>query len=397
MLQEICAILDSVNADDVEERHLPRTALYNEGWMLRLVLGAMKECEVDYPFHFQRGARWFSEALLDSPFLSRAGSLSNGLAESRTHADGVVGQFEFEPGMGAGLTLKPETTQFVVCEAKMFSPLSEGVSNARTFNQAARYVACMAETLGLHFPEGIPSSLDVGFYLLAPSSQIDEGVFDPKMSRESIEATIADRIRAYQAIDLERYNRLAFWEARHLRPLLDRLELGSMLKCVSWESIIKAIHMEREDMGDRLKQFYAKCRDANQHVPGQVNPIIGGRPVSGSYYQIEERGVSVVVRVIRVGGRNSRVERMDGVGPSRTVPNKTLSPIANMPIPIGGGRVHRVSRGGPYNWTDTDGTIRQVRVTNVGPANSRVRSYDDPNVDSFLVPNHTLTPVVEGG
>ena len=52
----------------------------------------------------------------------------------------------------------------------------------------ARNIACMAETMRLR-PDGATRVIDVGFYVLAPREQIDKGVFDTHMTRESIEAT----------------------------------------------------------------------------------------------------------------------------------------------------------------------------------------------------------------
>lgn len=49
----------------------PPTDLYNEGWMLRILLSIQSEGAKCLPFTFQPGAKWFSEALIGSPFLPR--------------------------------------------------------------------------------------------------------------------------------------------------------------------------------------------------------------------------------------------------------------------------------------------------------------------------------------
>jgi hypothetical protein len=50
----------------------PPTLLYNEGWLLRLVLDWFSRHDVQgHPLSFGAGARWFSEALLPSAFLAR--------------------------------------------------------------------------------------------------------------------------------------------------------------------------------------------------------------------------------------------------------------------------------------------------------------------------------------
>ena len=68
----------------------PATDLYNEGWMLRLVIDWFDmNRSVDFDLKFSEGASWFSEALLPSAFLAR--QRRDKLAESWTHADGVIG------------------------------------------------------------------------------------------------------------------------------------------------------------------------------------------------------------------------------------------------------------------------------------------------------------------
>src|SRR5205814_10158969 len=98
-----------------------------------------------YPMSPRLGARWFSEAWLPSAFLPRY--RGDRLAESRTHADGVVGHFTIgDPGT-SGLSLSPDAHQLVVVEGKLYNRLSAGVRNAPYYDQAARTVACMAEIL----------------------------------------------------------------------------------------------------------------------------------------------------------------------------------------------------------------------------------------------------------
>ena len=59
----------------------------------------------------------------------------------------MIGHFTIgDPGT-AGLTLAADATQFVVIEGKLFNRLSAGVKNAPFFDQSARSVACIAETL----------------------------------------------------------------------------------------------------------------------------------------------------------------------------------------------------------------------------------------------------------
>ncbi len=73
--------------------HMPPTMLFNEGWLLRVILHWFSQNNVsDRPLSFSPGAVWFSEGLLASQFLPvRRG---DELAELYTHADGIIGNIE---------------------------------------------------------------------------------------------------------------------------------------------------------------------------------------------------------------------------------------------------------------------------------------------------------------
>src|SRR3954452_12700286 len=120
---------------------MPPTELYNEGWLLRLVLDWFwQHRDEQKSIIFAPGAIWYSEALLPSRFFKAAKK------EGYTHADAVIGEIDIRKPRGDA-RLRAGATQFWVIEAKMGSPLSGGVKHAPTFNQAARNVACMLHML----------------------------------------------------------------------------------------------------------------------------------------------------------------------------------------------------------------------------------------------------------
>src|SRR3972149_9501694 len=89
MILGIHALID---ATEREPHRFPPTLLYNEGWMLRLVIEWFNTHQAQgHPLSFHVGASWFSEALLPSPF--RARHRGDRRAEARTHADGILGHF----------------------------------------------------------------------------------------------------------------------------------------------------------------------------------------------------------------------------------------------------------------------------------------------------------------
>lgn len=249
-LREVQRILESI-ANGLGR--VPGTLLYNEGWLLRLALAAGSEGTDCLPFRFEPSARWFSEALLYSAFLSRF--RGDQLAESMTHADGVVGQFLFDAATKAGLGLEPECSQFVVCEAKVFSGLSAGTKRAPAFDQAARNVGCMAETLRR---AGRQTSLykSLGFFVLAPASQINAGVFSSQMSKDGIRDRLGKRVQTYDSrSDRTKYLELQKWLDQWALPLVDRMELA----CWSWESVIDGVSMTDPEYGASLAEFYKLC------------------------------------------------------------------------------------------------------------------------------------------
>jgi len=199
-----------------DDPRFPPTLLYNENWMLRLVLDWLVGGGASSLMHVAPGANWYSEALLRSAFPPRF--RGDPLAESYTRADGVIGHFRLA-GNGTGeLELLRQARQLTVVEGKMFSKLSAGVSNARYFDQAARSVACMAETLCTVRRK--PDEMDdLRFYLAAPRHQIESGVFGDLLTLESIEAKVRRRAAEYEGA---RDGWLEHW----FLPVLCRVEVG---------------------------------------------------------------------------------------------------------------------------------------------------------------------------
>ena len=156
-----------------EEPLFPPTNLYNEGWMLRLVLDWFSIHQTPkHPLTISKTEKWYSEALLPSVFLPRY--QGDQYAESWTHADGVIGNYKIGLNGAGDLSLTSDAEHLVVLEAKMFSKLSPGVTHARYYNQAARTVACMAEVL--RRADRKPALLQrLSFFVIAPQQQIDSG------------------------------------------------------------------------------------------------------------------------------------------------------------------------------------------------------------------------------
>lgn len=228
----------------------PPTLLFNEGWLIRIILDWFSTHQVqEHPLNFSKGVNWFSEALLPSAFLQRY--RGDPLAESHTHADGVIGQIIVGGEGKADLALEPSASQFVVLEAKISSPLSSGISNAPYYDQAARSVACMAEVLSRATLS--PWDVDqIGFYVLAPKGQIQSGVFEKEMQRKSISEKVARRVSEY---DGEKDG----WFEEWFKPLIGLVDLGS----ISWEEIISKMGEVDSETSQMMLEYYSSCLTYN--------------------------------------------------------------------------------------------------------------------------------------
>ena len=234
---------------------LPPTELYNEGWMLRLVLDWFDQHRgLSHELGFHSGSKWYSEALLAPAFLPE--NRGDARAESFTHADGIVGHFAIRPGERAEAEVLPDAQQLKVIEAKLGSALSSGVKNAPDYDQAARNVACMANMLAKQRVS--PTSLnELAFYVVAPQAQIEAGVFGDLVGKASVHRKVAARVQQYGG-SRDRWFREAF------EPFLDRLDLGLL----SWESILSGI--AAQESANALLDFYGLCLRFNSQRPARA-------------------------------------------------------------------------------------------------------------------------------
>lgn len=220
---------------------MPPTELFNEGWLLRVVLDWYSHQQnLDSPFAFERGAKWYSEGRLSSPFLAR--ERSDPCAETHTHADGVIGHFKVRKRS----EIKPNksATQLVVVEAKLGSGLDPKTKNAPDYEQAARNVGCLAH---IAHKAGInPADLtSFAFYVVAPKAQVDKGKFKSLVTKSSIEKKVKER-----ALNYGKENE---WYEKVFLPFLNVM----CVKLITWEDILN--DMESSVAGTEYRAFYDKC------------------------------------------------------------------------------------------------------------------------------------------
>jgi hypothetical protein len=253
MKNEIIQILEKA---DKPNSNIPPTLLYNEGWMLRIILQQIKEKRIihkdlTYP---NDDIDWYSEALLPSPFLAR--NRGDNLSESYTHADGVVGKFKIGKKETGDLTLIDSCDFFYVTEAKMYSKLSAGTKNADNYNQAARNIACIAKLIFDNSTIHIADFEKLGFYVLLPEDQIKtEHTFTSFTDKENIKTTIKNRISLYPKNDNSKKD-IFEWMDLNLSSFVDKLEVG----LITWEDLVA------KSTDTSIKAFYEKCIDYNRKI-----------------------------------------------------------------------------------------------------------------------------------
>ncbi len=231
--------------------HFPPTLLYNEGWMLRLVLHWFSMNPViGHPLIFPSDGFWFSEALLPSPFLPR--HRGDPLSESRTHADGVIGQVIIGKQGKADLEIRPDGNHFVICEAKLYSRLSKDVKHAPFYDQASRNVACMAEVTRRQRASA-SQFCQLGFNVLAPKAQIDAGVFTRELEKSNILEMVTERAQQYNGERDE-------WLRECFEPFLQKV----VVRAVAWEDVLSVIFGCDRGYGSALIDFYEQCLRYNK-------------------------------------------------------------------------------------------------------------------------------------
>jgi hypothetical protein len=256
-------ILDLLSTCQTDGAVMPPTTLYNEGWMLRLVLSwfAAQPPE-EHPLAFLPGSRWYSEALLTSPF--GPGPTGTRLSESGIRADGIIGHFRVRPDHH--VELNEDARQMVLVDAKMFGGFSDGATIAPAFNQASRQVACIAEALR-RADRPAREMERVGFAVLAPAEQVDAGVFSRFLTGEVIRDNVWDRVQKYGGATLHSKRP---WFEEWFEPTLERIDLS----LISWESVVEAVaHADPAAAGD-LAQFLSVCMTHNR--PPQLEQPLAG-------------------------------------------------------------------------------------------------------------------------
>ena len=225
----------------------PPDKIFNQHWLLGLVLGWFAEQPVvGHSLNFAPGARWFSGGMIPQPFMKRMGSDKR--YDTRIPVDAVVGHFNLSAGDSYTISLSPDATQLLVLETRLFETIAEEDASVRLFSTSARSIAGLVETL--RRARLAPDQVEkLGFYLLAPQTQIEKGIF-PEMARQIIQRQVKHRVDDYAGFQDR-------WYEDWFLPAFDHVDV----QVVSWESVIAAIK-ERDSQGAaEIRDFYQACEE----------------------------------------------------------------------------------------------------------------------------------------
>tara|TARA_A100000171_G_C2140531_1_gene155405 strand:- start:4722 stop:5510 length:789 start_codon:yes stop_codon:yes gene_type:complete len=227
------------------------TEFYNEGWLLKLLVHAITDFGLkEHPLYVNEKDKFFSEGLLYSPFLQRF--RGDPLAETHTHADGVIGNFEIGNVNSKG-SLHFKGNKLNIFEAKINSGFSKKVSNATFYNQAARYVACIAKTIDEADKLEVLNDLSIGFYLVVPEDQYNKKKknFKKFLDKTDIFDRVKERVEQYKnEVD---YEERIKWLQTKFNPVLEK----TVIKPLFYEEIISKLQDYKYI--DEINNFYKSC------------------------------------------------------------------------------------------------------------------------------------------
>ncbi|MDI1318091.1 hypothetical protein [Flavobacterium sp.] len=236
------------------------TEFYNEGWLLKLVVLSVTDHAANkvelrgHPLFVDHESKFFSEGLLFSPFLAKPGKKQ--FAESHTHADGVIGDFSIGNDKSKG-SVHLKGNKLNVFEAKINSEFSKDVTNASFYNQAARYIACITETIDKAEKLEVLNDLTIGFFLLVPKDQYKaKKSFEKFLDKKHIFETVKKRVDQY--VKEDDYKERKEWFDKKFSPVLEKIDIEPTF----YEDIIS--DLKDYEFHYEINKFYESCLQYNK-------------------------------------------------------------------------------------------------------------------------------------
>jgi len=225
---------------EAPKRLFPETEIFNERWLLRLVLKEWLTGSGGSQFGFlpfPDGVTAYSEGQLYTPF--KRGSHREG----NTHVDGIVGDFSIKDTK-SGIELKSDLRYIAAFEAKLYASLSADVTYAPGYDQVSRTAACLINSVVRARPQPTYSA-----HLVIVHAKKNKYIHSADYEEDYIERSVAKRLEPFTAAE-ERSDAIERFAAGW-KEVFERLEVHFL----TWEEVVA-------DIGDReLSRFYDLCKE----------------------------------------------------------------------------------------------------------------------------------------
>jgi len=247
MFQELLKIYKSSLVNEGAPACLfAETLVFNEGWLLRSVLGEWLRSPRSPQFGFlpfPAGVTVYSEGQLYTPFKARF--RGDDRAETNTRVDGIVGDFSITDTK-SGIELKPDFRYIAAFEAKLYAPIAAGTKNAPWYDQVSRTAACLINSILRAEPIGSYAA-----HLAVLYAERKHGIDRSLYTKAHVERQITKRLQDFLTSGqpgeaVERF-------AGRWKDVFDNLRIHFH----TWEQVV-------EEIGSpELSEFYRLCKKFN--------------------------------------------------------------------------------------------------------------------------------------
>ncbi len=237
----------------------PETMIFNEGWLLRVILNRLmevkdvKDTNLSDFLPFPKDSKIYSEGRLTTPFkpITQQDTTST---EKQTHIDGIVGDFELYETTKSGIKISDDFKYLSIFESKICSPLSSGTENEPNFDQVTRTISCMIFHI-MKFENLKERKIFLVIIYPKENKKIDALKYtenDNEFIKEEIKQKLSRYKKGHEASSQE----LIEFESKY-KEIIQNINI----KFVNWEDILNEI---KEDT--LINEFYDLCKKFNKKI-----------------------------------------------------------------------------------------------------------------------------------
>lgn len=231
----------------------PKTTIYNEDWLLRILLYFLKNDDnlkdLTAPYlPFAERAKIYSKAQLYTPFAQRTNEDKTG--EDNVNVDGVAGEWTNISGTKLLIQLDKNFSYITVFESKILSGLSP-VRHKGTWNQISRTIAGIIYS-AITSKTALDNLPDLNFVFLYSSE--NKKIKIDKYTMDTIKSDILKRVALYNTGGPPMNHDFPDFETNWEKIFAKNIKITFQ----KWEDIVNAIGNEE------FKKFYGKCMEYNR-------------------------------------------------------------------------------------------------------------------------------------